>query len=230
MMIFGFSLYDIALYFLVYSCLGWCAEVAYAAVTTGQLVNRGFLNGPVCPIYGFGMVALLLLLAPVRHSLLLTFLGGVLIPSAIELVGGWALYRIYHTRWCDYSDAPFNLGGYICLEFSLIWGLGALFVLRIIHPILAGFLHLMPENIGWIIMLVLYLLYLADLIFTAFTAADLARDLDTLETVADGLRELSDAMTRMVGTKAMDADQRMDEGRLQFKLAKAELRDAAKKY
>ena len=75
MMIFGFSLYDIALYFLVYSCLGWCAEVAYAAVTTGQLVNRGFLNGPVCPIYGFGMVALLLLLAPVRHSLLLTFLG-----------------------------------------------------------------------------------------------------------------------------------------------------------
>ena len=52
MMIFGFSLYDIALYFLVYSCLGWCAEVAYAAVTTGQLVNRGFLNGPVCPIYG----------------------------------------------------------------------------------------------------------------------------------------------------------------------------------
>lgn len=230
MMIFGFSLYDIALYFLVYSCLGWCAEVAYAAVTTGQLVNRGFLNGPVCPIYGFGMVALLLLLAPVRHSLLLTFLGGVLIPSAIELVGGWALYRIYHTRWWDYSDAPFNLGGYICLEFSLIWGLGALFVLRIIHPILAGFLHLMPENIGWIIMLVLYLLYLADLIFTAFTVADLARDLDTLETVADGLRELSDAMTRMVGTKAMDADQRMDEGRLQFKLAKAELRDAAKKY
>ena len=229
-MLFGIPLYNAAAYFLLYSCLGWCVEVAYAAVTTGKLVNRGFLNGPVCPIYGFGMVALLALLTPVQDHLLPLFLGGMLVPSAIELAGGWVLYRLYHTRWWDYSDEPFNLGGYICLKFSLLWGLGSVLMIRVIHPLLAGLIGLIPHRIGWIVMLLLYLLYLADVIFTAFTAADLARDLDTLEKVADGLHELSDAMTRMVGTRAMDADQRMDERRLQFKLARAELRDAARNY
>ena len=77
-MICGFSLYQIFAYFLVYSCIGWCLEVIYAAVSTGQLVNRGFLNGPVCPIYGFGMIIVLFLLTPLQHSLLLLYIGGVM--------------------------------------------------------------------------------------------------------------------------------------------------------
>ena len=109
----GFSLYQVFAYFLIYSCLGWCLEVIYAAVTTGKLINRGFLNGPVCPIYGFGMVIVLFALTPLSHSLLLLYLGGVILPSVLELVGGWALYKLYHTRWWDYSDYPFNIGGYI---------------------------------------------------------------------------------------------------------------------
>ena len=93
-MICGFSLYQIFAYFLVYSCIGWCLEVVYAAVSTGQLVNRGFLNGPVCPIYGFGMIIVLFLLTPLQHSLLLLYIGGVILPSTLELAGGWALYKI----------------------------------------------------------------------------------------------------------------------------------------
>jgi uncharacterized membrane protein len=127
----GFSLYHILAYFLIYSCIGWCLEVIYAAATTGQLVNRGFLNGPVCPIYGFGMIIVLFALTPLQHSILLLYIGGVILPSALELVGGWALYKIYHTRWWDYSDFPFNIGGYICLEFCLLWGVGTLVVMRI---------------------------------------------------------------------------------------------------
>ena len=118
----GFSLYQTLAYFLIYSCLGWCLEVVYAAVTTGKLVNRGFLNGPVCPIYGFGMVIVLYALTPLVDNTLLLYLGGVILPSALELVGGWALYKLYRTRWWDYSDYPFNIGGYICLEFCLLWG------------------------------------------------------------------------------------------------------------
>ena len=64
----GFTLYQILAYFLIYSCLGWCLEVVYAAATTGQIVNRGFLNGPVCPIYGFGMVIVLFVLTPVSYT------------------------------------------------------------------------------------------------------------------------------------------------------------------
>ena len=225
----GFSLYQVFAYFLIYSCLGWCLEVIYAAVTTGQLVNRGFLNGPVCPIYGFGMVIVLFALTPLSHSLLLLYLGGVILPSALELVGGWALYKLYHTRWWDYSDYPFNIGGYICLEFSLLWGVGTLIVMKLVHPIIANAVALIPPLVGLILMFLLYAIYAADTIATAFAASDLARDLDALEKVADSMHAVSDAMTELLGTNAMAMDQKMDESRLQFKLAAAEARDNAAK-
>ena len=225
----GFSLYQVFAYFLIYSCIGWCLEVIYAAVTTGNLINRGFLNGPVCPIYGFGMVIVLFALTPLSHSLLLLYLGGVLLPSALELVGGWALYKLYHTRWWDYSDYPFNIGGYICLEFSLLWGVGTLIVMKLVHPIIADAVALIPPLVGLILMFLLYVLYAADTIATAFAASDLARDLDALEKVADSMHAVSDAMTELLGTNAMAMDQKMDESRLQFKLAAAEARDNAAK-
>ena len=225
----GFSLYQVFAYFLIYSCLGWCLEVIYAAVTTGQLINRGFLNGPVCPIYGFGMVIVLFALTPLSHSLLLLYLGGVILPSALELVGGWALYKLYHTRWWDYSDDPFNIGGYICLEFSLLWGVGTLIVMKLVHPIIADAVALIPPLVGLILMFLLYGIYAADTIATAFAASDLARDLDALEKVADSMHAVSDAMTELLGTNAMAMDQKMDESRLQFKLAAAEARDNAAK-
>lgn len=225
----GFSLYQVFAYFLIYSCLGWCLEVIYAAVTTGNLINRGFLNGPVCPIYGFGMVIVLFALTPLSHSLLLLYLGGVILPSALELVGGWALYKLYHTRWWDYSDYPFNIGGYICLEFSLLWGVGTLIVMKLVHPIIADAVAFIPPLVGLILMFLLYVLYAADTIATAFAASDLARDLDALEKVADSMHAVSDAMTELLGTNAMAMDQKMDESRLQFKLAAAEARDNAAK-
>ena len=225
----GFSLYHILAYFLIYSCIGRCLEVIYAAATTGQLVNRGFLNGPVCPIYGFGMVIVLFALTPLQHSILLLYIGGVILPSALELVGGWALYKLYHTRWWDYSDYPFNIGGYICLEFSLLWGVGTLIVMKLVHPIIADAVAFIPPLVGLILMFLLYALYAADTIATAFAASDLARDLDALEKVADSMHAVSDAMTELLGTNAMAMDQKMDESRLQFKLAAAEARDNAAK-
>ena len=225
----GFSLYQILAYFLIYSCLGWCLEVVYAAATTGQIVNRGFLNGPVCPIYGFGMVIVLFALTPFAHSTLALYIGGVILPSALELVGGWALYKLYHTRWWDYSDKPFNIGGYICLEFSLLWGVGTLVMMKAIHPTIAGLVELVPPFIGFILMCFLYAVYAADVVVTAVAASDLARELDALENVADSIHAVSDAMTEILGTTAMEADQKLDENRLQFKLAAAEARDAARR-
>lgn len=228
-MVCGFSLYQILAFFLIYSCLGWCLEVIYAAVSTGQLVNRGFLNGPVCPIYGFGMIIVLFTLSPLADNLLLLYLGGVILPSVLELVGGWALYKLYHTRWWDYSDFPFNIGGYICLEFSLLWGVGTVVVMKAVHPVIAGFVAMVPQMVGFVLMCILYACYAADVVVTAFAASDLARELDALEKVADSMHAVSDAMTELLGTTAMDVDQKMDESRLQLKLAAAEARDNAPK-
>ena len=223
----GFSLYQIFAYFLIYSCIGWCLEVIYAAVTTGKLINRGFLNGPVCPIYGFGMVIVLFALTPLSHSLLLLYLGGVLLPSALELVGGWALYKLYHTRWWDYSDFPFNIGGYICLEFCLLWGVGTLVVMRIVHPVVADLVDLIPPFVGVILMCFLYAVYAVDVVATAIAASALADTLDTMEQLGDSIHAVSDAMTQLLGTTTLNADQKLDEQRLQLKLAAAEAREAA---
>ena len=225
----GFSLYQVLAYFLIYSCIGWCLEVVYAAVTTGQLVNRGFLNGPVCPIYGFGMVIVLFALTPLVDNTLLLYLGGVILPSALELVGGWALYKLYRTRWWDYSDYPFNIGGYICLEFCLLWGVGTLVVMRIVHPVIANLVAMIPPLAGVISMCILYAVYAVDVVVTAISASKLADTLDTMEKLGDSIHAVSDAMTELLGTTAMTADQKMDESRLQLKLAAAEARDNAPK-
>jgi len=226
-MVCGFSLYHIFAYFLIYSCVGWCLEVIYAAATTGQLVNRGFLNGPVCPIYGFGMIIVLFTLTPIQDNVFLLYIGGVILPSALELVGGWALEKIYHTRWWDYSDFPFNIGGYICLEFCLLWGGGTLVVMKIAHPIIAGLVEMVPPFIGLILMFVLYAVYAADVVATAFAASGLSKTLDTMEQLADSIHAVSDAMTELLGTTTLTADQKLDEQRLQLKLAAAEAREAA---
>ena len=104
-----------------------------------------------------------------------------ILPSALELVGGWALYKIYHTRWWDYSDFPFNIGGYICLEFCLLWGVGTLVVMRIVHPVVADLVDLIPPFVGVILMCFLYAVYAADVVATAIAASALADTLDTME-------------------------------------------------
>ena len=126
-------------WFFLYGFIGWGVEVVYAAIKTHKLVNRGFLCGPICPIYGFGMVGLIysVSLIPMPDSgstsAVAIFFIGMILTTAIELVGGWALFKIYHIRWWDYSNLKFNLGGYICPQFSLLWGLGSVLMIKVIH-------------------------------------------------------------------------------------------------
>ena len=77
------TIYNIMWYFFIYAFLGWCTEVSFFAVKTGKFVNRGFLNGPVCPVYGFGLVIIIVALTPLKENLLLLFLGSVVITSSL---------------------------------------------------------------------------------------------------------------------------------------------------
>ena len=208
--------------FFVYSFLGWGVEVAFHAVSLGKLVTRGFLNGPVCPIYGFGMLGILTLLAPLESSLFWLFLGGMAVTTAIELVGGWALYKLFHTRWWDYSDLPMNLGGYICAQFSLYWGIGTLLVIKLVHPTVLLMLHLVPGPVKMILCAVFGVAFLVDIGVSASTAVGLDKQLRELDDIRTGLRKTSDMLTEKIGTTAMTADELLDEKRLQLMLAKAE--------
>lgn len=207
------TLYNIAWYFVLYSFLGWCLEEVFCTINTGQLVNRGFLNGPVCPIYGFGMVLVLLVLGGIADNVLLLFFGGMLLTSALELGGGWALKRLCHTTWWDYSDQPFNIGGYVCLKFSLAWGLGCVVAVRGIHPVVASavrWLHTLP---GFILLCVCLVCFVVDLLVTVLTIRKLNMHLGVLSDVAKALHNNSEALSNGLGKLALAADEKLDAGK-----------------
>lgn len=207
------NLYQLFWFFVIYSFLGWCVEVIFAAVNSGKLVNRGFLNGPVCPIYGCGMVLVLVSLWPLRNNLFLLFFGGMLVTSFLELVTGWALKTLFHTSWWDYSDRPFNIGGYICLSFSLVWGLAVVGVIRIIHPPIERLVARVPDSLNPWLTLPVVLVFLADAILTVVTITGLNRDLGELERIGRALHRGSDALTQVVGGTALAADEHMEQKR-----------------
>ena len=135
-MICGMTYYQICWYFLIYSFGGWALEVVYHAVACGKVINRGFLNGPVCPVYGFGVLSVFAMINTIQGGGYLMndgmiFLFGVILATAVELIAGWLLDVCFHARWWDYSNKPLNLHGYICLEFSLIWGVAILLVVKV---------------------------------------------------------------------------------------------------
>jgi len=185
-------MYDLLWFFFIYSFLGWCTEVCYAALNTGRFVNRGFLNGPVCPIYGFGAALVLRLLEPFSHSLLLLFAGSVILASALEWLTGFVLEKLFHQRWWDYSEQPFNLNGYICLKFSILWGLACVFVVRLLHPSILLFVRLIPRTVGMVLVGALLLYALLDLAATVRTILHLNARLTRIDEIATHLRAHSD--------------------------------------
>ena len=220
-------------WFFLYGCIGWCVEVVYAAVKEHKLVNRGFLCGPICPIYGFGMVGLVysVQLIPLPDSGSMSavsiFFIGMVLTTAIELVGGWVLYKLYHIRWWDYSKMKYNLGGYICPQFSLLWGLGSVLMIKVVHPLLARGSNPMPFRVMLILDIVLLILFVVDVIVSTAAAIGLNKYLSEIDELRARLRVTSDKLTTVLGTGAMTADTVLDEQKLQLALAKLEGRENA---
>lgn len=143
---FGYAPAQWALFFFLYSFLGWVWESCYVSLRQGRWVNRGFLNGPLLPIYGFGAVAILLFTLPVAANPLLVFLMGMTGATLLEYVTGWTMERLFHVRYWDYSMYRFNLNGYICLPASLCWGAFSLVMLRLIHPVVSGWVAMLAPG------------------------------------------------------------------------------------
>ena len=225
-------------WFFLYGCIGWGVEVVYAAIKEHKLVNRGFLCGPICPIYGFGMVGLVysvsLIPMPSSGSMsaVAIFFIGMILTTAIELVGGWALFKVYRIRWWDYSNMKFNLGGYICPQFSLLWGLGSVLLMVVVHPLLSKPSAAIPTLVLIWLDVIFGGLFLADLIVSAIQAVGFSKQLARIDELRKAMRTTSDALTEVIGTSAMTMDTLLDEQKLQLTLAAmegatnaAELRD-----
>lgn len=186
------NVYTLTWYFVIYAFFGWCLEVIYQAVEHGKFINRGFLNGPYCPIYGFGMIIVTSTLEPIKENILILFVGSVMLTTALELVTGFVLEKIFHQNWWDYSDERFNLKGYICLKFSLLWGIACLIAVRLIHPFIVGFVEHIPETLGKILICIVMTGFASDMIITVLAVIHIKNRLKLLDNISAEMRKISD--------------------------------------
>ncbi len=200
--------YHLLFVFFIYAFLGWCAEVCYAATVSGRFVNRGFLNGPWCPVYGLGVVIVLSCLEPLRGNLGLLFCASVALTSGLEWLTGFALEKLFGQRWWDYSKEPFNLSGYICLRFSLMWGFACVFVVKLLHPTVDWLIRLIPHTAGVAALLLLSGAMAVDLTATVRAIARLNRRLDLIDQLAGKIRAASDGLGEDLAERVLDAAER----------------------
>ncbi|MDY4078973.1 MAG: putative ABC transporter permease [Clostridium sp.] len=131
-------------YFVLYSFLGWMCETIYCSIDDKKFVNRGFLNGPFCPIYGTGALLVIDIFMKYKDDLLVLFILSVVITSIVEYITSYLLEKIFNLQLWDYSTYSFNLNGRVCLKNSLLFGVLSILAVEVIHPAVEGFLSRLP--------------------------------------------------------------------------------------
>ncbi len=194
--LFGHPIHLLFLYFMIYAFLGWCMETVYCSICERRLVPRGFLFGPICPIYGVGVLMMICWFAPFMGNPLLFYVVATVCMSAWEYFVGWFLEVTTHIKYWDYSKFKFNLKGRICLWVCLTWGALAYVILFWVHPAVSQLVLKVPPMIRYISAIVLAVILIADTVTT--------------------IRKLA------LSAKLM---RKLDEARVQLSLGRAELED-----
>ena len=177
----GIDFYHIMNWLIIYSFFVWVWETCYVSVKSGKFVNRGFINGPLCTIYGFGAVSVYVILRPFSDNLLYLYLGGVVVATALEYVTAVLMESIFHTSWWDYSDNKFNFQGRICLGASLGWGAFTVILFKVLHPLVESIVILYPVYVGEIGICVIGVGYVVDFVFSAAAAFRIHEKLPVIE-------------------------------------------------
>lgn len=161
--------YDLKTYFLlfiIYSFLGWLLEVINSFIKEKKFINRGFLLGPLCPIYGFGTIAILILLKDNADHPVSLFINAIFICSILEYFTSFFMEKLFNARWWDYSNRKFNINGRICLETMIPFGLAAAFVWYIVNPQIINIINLLSSEVITIITFILLGLLVIDLLIS----------------------------------------------------------------
>ncbi len=232
------------LLFLCYSFLGWACETVYCSIGKRKFVNRGFLNGPLCPVYGFGALAVLYFLRPVSDNIPLLFVSGMVLTSVIEYITGYLLEKLFATKWWDYSSRRFNIHGRVCLRNSLMFGALSVVAVRVIDPVIRGGIYALSTTVCAVLSIVFGAMMVADLVVTVRTILDINSALKQLQQMVEQARldtqeylrqNQEDLQQKMEKAKAQteerlrqnqqELQQKMEQSRLDLELARMELRD-----
>ena len=182
------------LFFFIYSFIGWVWESCYVSVRKRRWVNRGFMHGPMLPLYGSGAIVVLVSTIGVRENAALIFLLGMMAATVLEYFTGAAMERLFHVRYWDYSNQKLNLHGYICVTSSLCWGFFSVLLVRVVHvPVETAVLRI-PLTVSEGAALVLSVAAAVDLTQSFNEAMDLKRILSQLEESREQVRKLQEKL------------------------------------
>ena len=185
-----------ALYFFFYSAVGWLVESCYCSVRPRKWVNRGFLTGPLCPIYGTGALVFLVLVLPIKEKIslpvtiagrdltltpLVVFFAGLVFADIVEFTVSLLMEKMFHARWWDYSENFLNIQGRICFKHSIYWGLASIGFLYIIHPFVNRYFIKIPIDIVEIVLAVILIIFVVDVFDAVRKAMDVRALIDKIK-------------------------------------------------
>lgn len=156
------------LLFLVYAIIGWVVEVINAYIKKKKFINRGFLIGPYCPIYGVGMLTIIGLLRGYTDNYIVLFILSMTICMVLEYLTSYFMELVFKARWWDYSSKRFNINGRICLETAIPFGLGGMMIMYVINPVIEGILNGFSDNMLLVLSISLMTIFLIDLVVSFF--------------------------------------------------------------
>ncbi len=185
----GVTFYRIANYMILYSFLGWIWESCYVSVLEKKVVNRGFVAGPFCTIYGVGALCVYLILRPLEGKWVLLFVAGTLLATVLEYTTAAVMELLFHTSWWDYTNQKFNYKGRICLSSSLAWGGAALLLFAVIQPCMIYIVDLYPIKAGKIGVCIIGGIYCADFVMAVIAAVDVSKQLEKMDNLLEELAE-----------------------------------------
>lgn len=186
---------DAYFYFIVYSIAGWLCEDVYVGIGKRKFVNRGFLYGPYCPIYGCGALIVLYPLMLLGDHPVLVFFGGMILTSALEYFTSWLMEKLFHEKWWDYSTYKFNINGRVCLLNSTLFGLMSLVVVFGIQPFVERWARSIPLQTMEIFLGAFTVCFVADLIVTCVHLIKRRNVLQKMHAQIETMREQFEADT-----------------------------------
>ena len=175
--------------FIIYSFIGWSIEVVGKLIEKHKFINRGFLVGPICPIYGWGCIAIILLLSKYKSSPIVLFLMAIIICSILEYFTSYFMEKLFHVRWWDYTRRKYNINGRICAETMIPFGLLGCLVVYVVNPIFTGLLNKIPVNTLNILAIIIFIIYVIDNIVSLSVMFGFKGTLKTVE--KDGTEEIT---------------------------------------
>lgn len=154
--------------FIAYSVIGWIYESTICSINEKKLINRGFLNGPLCPVYGCGALVVIFFLNNKTDDVFILFMSGAILTCIVEYLTSYILEKLFNAKWWDYSDKKFNLNGRICLLGAAVFGILTVLVIKFIHPFIYKIISDFSPITLYITSFIIFIILISDIIFTVY--------------------------------------------------------------